>query len=494
MEFKKVLNIPNASTLINSMRSIGYDFESAVADIIDNSLSAKAKLISLFYPTETESELYFQVIDDGEGMNRDELIEAMKFGTEKNQERSKDDLGRFGLGLKTASISQCRRFSVISKRYNYVNGFCWDLDIVKETSTWDMIELQENDIMKIPNYNKVKEWNTFTIVYWEKIDKLEVDVTLLNNIQDIFLRKITSVLSHVALVFHRFIEDGIKILFNGVNVLPLDPFLSKHSKTIIKPEQFINTKTSNKTNEKVAIQVFVLPYHKDLQQEDYEKLGGAENIDNQGFYIYRNRRLMIYGTWFRIKPKNELSRNARIKVDIPNTLDDLWSIDIKKQKARIPASLLEQLRGEVADAVDKSRKIHEYKGTIQIQNDSIWNKKTDKRENLVTYEINKNSYILKKLFEGLEDKHITQIDKLLELIELSLPYKDIYNSVADKKEINKIDDDIREKLITQAVALCKEFMKTRNLKKEQIIDQICTYEPFKSANIKSELMVKTYER
>ena len=440
MKSTKVQNIPNAATLINSMRSIGYDFESAVSDIIDNSLTAKAKNIDIYYPIDNKADLFLQIIDDGEGMDRQDLIEAMRFGTNKFIERSRDDLGRFGLGLKTASISQARKFSVISKKDNDINAFSWDLDEVAKSSSWEMLELDEEAINNIPYINKYLHLDSFTIVYWNNLDKIETDVSLLNNIHDVFLRKITSTENHVALVFHRFIEDGIIFKFNNKVIELIDPFLSKHAKTITKAEQVINTKTSKNHNEKVTMQVFVLPYHKDLDHNDYKKLGGIENADNQGFYIYRNKRLMIYGTWFRIKPKGDLSKNARIKVDIPNTLDDLWSIDIKKQQAKIPAALLEQLRGEVTDAVERSRRMHEYKGTIQTKGDSVWSKIVDKRENSVIYEINRESSIIKNLFNGLDDKQINQVNKIIEMIQLSLPYKDIYNSVADKKDINILDE------------------------------------------------------
>ena len=490
MHSKKIQNIPNASTLINSMRSIGYDFESAVSDIIDNSLTAKAKKIDIFYPIGDKFDLFLEICDDGIGMNRDELIEAMRFGTNKLVERTRDDLGRFGLGLKTASISQARKFSVISKKEGVVNAFSWDLDEVEKSSLWEMIELDETSIKDIPNIFNYMNLDSFTIVHWTKLDKIETDVSLINNIQDVFLRKVTSTENHVSLVFHRFIEEGIVIRFNNKAIEPIDPFLSRHVKTITKAEQVINTKTSNNLNEKVTMQVFVLPYHKDLDSNDYKKLGGVENADNQGFYIYRNKRLMIYGTWFRIKQKGDLSKNARIKVDIPNTLDDLWSIDIKKQHAKIPAALLEQLRGEVSDAVERSRRMHEYKGTIQTKNDSVWSKTTNKRDNSVIYEINKESSIIKNLFNGLEDKQINQVNRIIEMIQLSLPYKDIYNSVADKKEINTLDENKKNNLINQAISLYKDFKETRNMSKEKIIEHICSYEPFRSANIIEELKVK----
>lgn len=489
----KVKNIPDAETLINSMRSIGYDFESAVADIIDNSISAETKKIEISFPVDNKANLYLQFVDYGFGMNKKELFEAMRFGSVKSNKRSKNDLGRFGLGLKTASISQCKRLTVVSKQSDEINSFVWDLDLIVKNSDWDMYELSSLEILtRIPNIEKLNNIKSFTIVLWEEFDRLQKDVGLFNDSYDIFLKKISSTEKHISLVFHRFLEKGLVISVNNKKLFPIDPYLMRHPKTTIKPEQIINTKTSEGIDEKVKLQVFVLPYHKDLTYDDYDKIGGLENIDQQGFYIYRNKRLMIHGTWFRIKPKDELSRNARIMVDIPNTLDDLWAIDVKKQKAIIPAILLEQLRGEVSDAVSKSKKLHKYKGDLQTKNGSIWNKIVDKRENKVFFEINQDSKLLKNLFDSLDETQSVNIKKIISLIELSLPYKDIYNSVSEKKNINDLDDNKKEAILTQAILLFDNYKKTTNKSSDEIINLICQYEPFLSANIIDKIKEKIY--
>lgn len=484
-------NIPNAATLIYSMRSIGYDFESAVADIIDNSITANAKIIAMKFPTNQSEDIYLQVIDDGHGMTNEELFEAMRFGSVKNEERSPNDLGRFGLGLKTASISQCKKVTVISKKDDIISGFSWDLDLLSLEESWDMYELTNDEInLIIRDTSDITKKKSWTLVLWEKFDSLDSDITLLNSIYDVYLRRIEIMEKHISLVFHRFIEKGLIITINGHNVVALDPFLTRHPKTLIKPEQIISTKTKDNKTEKVKMQVFVLPYFKDFEKGDYDKLGGKENIEDQGFYVYRNERLMIHGTWFRIKPKAELSRNARIKIDIPNTLDDLWSIDIKKQKAVIPNSLLSQLRAEVSDAVSKSRRLHDYKGEIQTKDGSIWRKITNPRDKNVFYEINKDSDLIKSLIEKLDEKNINNLYKILSLIELSLPYKDIYNSVSDKKEINQLDSNKEDMLLIQAYSLYEEFKKVKNISDVKIVEQICSYEPFLSAKINERLMEK----
>lgn len=481
-------NIPNAATLISSMRSIGYDFETAVADIIDNSITAKAKNIEVFFPVNND-EIYLEIIDNGFGMDNEELFEAMRFGTIKD-ERALNDLGRFGLGLKTASISQCRKMTVISKKNDIYSGFCWDLDVIIKNQNWEIQELSSKNIFSTPNIQNYVDLKSFTIVFWENFDRLKKDVTIFNSLNDVFSKKLAITEKHLALVFHRYLEEGIKISINNRDIVPLDPFLQNHPKTNVKSEQSISTETSKGSKEKVKIQVFVLPYQKDLSKEDYEKLGGQDEIDNQGFYIYRNKRLMIHGTWFKIKPKAELSRNARIKVDVPNTLDDLWAIDIKKQKAIIPGVLLDQLRKEVNEAVDKSRRVHEYKGSLETKDGSIWNKIENQRDKSVYYEINKESNLIKGLIDGLDEKHFLSLQKILTLIELSLPYKDIYNSVSDKKEVNTANEDQTDVILSEAYSLVMKSLKTTSQDIQKIIDKICSYEPFRSANLKEVLLEK----
>jgi hypothetical protein len=423
-------------------------------------------------------------------MSKEEIIEAMRFGSVKNSQRSETDLGRFGLGLKTASISQCKKITVVSKKNDEIYGFFWDIDLLTEISGWEMYQLALENIIELPNIEQYLTLNSFTLVLWNKFDTLDKDVTIFSSIHDVFSRKIREAEKHIALVFHRFIKEGLKITLNGMEIIEYDPFLLDHPKTTIKPEQEISTKNRDGKDEKVKMQVCILPYYKDLSNEEYDKLVYGDSIDNQGFYIYRNKRLMIHGTWFRIKPKAELSRNARIRVDIPNTLDDMWSIDIKKQKAIIPGALLEQLRGEVSDAVSKSRQIHDYKGSIQLKDGSIWVKTVD-RNDKVFYQINKESDIVNRIISKFDEKELSLIEKLFQLIQFSLPYKDIYNSVSDKKEINPIAEDDKDKIVSQALDIYNELLKTKNLTKMQIIDTICSIEPFLSANIKNILMETT---
>ena len=162
---------PDAPTLMWSTRAIGYTTPAAVADLIDNSVSANASRISIQFMS--GENCYVSILDDGNGMSKDELKIAMKYGSRNPlQERSTSDLGRFGLGLKTASLSQCKRLTVVSKKNDEISAYCWDLDHVLLAESWELLELEEEDILALPQIDALKQLSEGTIVLWDKLDKI----------------------------------------------------------------------------------------------------------------------------------------------------------------------------------------------------------------------------------------------------------------------------------------------------------------------------------
>lgn len=164
---KYILNNPSPDVLMNSMRSIGYSFKTAVADIIDNSISAHASEIKIYTPI--NDDLFISFFDNGEGMSRDELLNAMKYGSDREC-YGIDDLGRFGLGLKSASLSQCRKLTVASKKDGVISAFRWDLDSVIETKRWDCLELENDEIKQLPMIKVLTEAEKGTLVVWQDFD------------------------------------------------------------------------------------------------------------------------------------------------------------------------------------------------------------------------------------------------------------------------------------------------------------------------------------
>ena len=195
--------LPNASSLLESMRSIGYSFETAIADIIDNSISAQANEIRV-YQRQYEGKPYIQILDDGTGMGNFELIEAMRLGSKNPvDERSKTDLGRFGLGLKSASFSQCKKLTVISKTLKGINAYEWDLDWVRKTDEFAVKRLTGKEIEQIPNISQLENLVSGTIVQWENFDRIKESTS---DLTDELSALMNSAVDHISLIFHRFLN------------------------------------------------------------------------------------------------------------------------------------------------------------------------------------------------------------------------------------------------------------------------------------------------
>ena len=474
-------NPPNAEILMQSMRSMGYTFESAVADIIDNSISANATNIEIEFPSDP-SHIYVAIIDDGDGMTKSELIKAMKYGsTNVNDKRDEKDLGRFGLGLKSASLSQCRRLTVISKKNKEYNAFSWDLDTVTMTNDWSLLEYESTEIENLIGFNKLKTLESGTVVLWEDFDYIYKMSK--GNVYHELSKKLDESEKNISLIFHRFMtksRNKVKILLNGRELIPLDPFLESHKKTTEKKEDLISQEDKDGITRHIVIKPYILPYQKDLSENDIKKLGGQTRLNReQGFYIYRNDRLIIWGTWFKMAPKNELSKYARIKIDIPNTLDDIWSIDIKKQRAILPPVIENQLIKKVEDSLEVSKTKVNHKATVKDDNrNRLWHiSKT--REDKVLFKINRNSPIIENIKQQVSESAFANIEDLINYIEKTIPYQDMYIAVANNNVDSKISTEEKAILINKAKLFVEQLlMVSNNSTKEEIIENVLKIQPF----------------
>jgi hypothetical protein len=308
---------PNIGNFVKSLRDIGYTLEIAVADILDNSISANASHIQIH--TVPNPEMIFCILDDGNGMTEYELVEAMRLSS-KNPDDIRDvkDLGKFGLGLKTASFSQCKKLTVLSKQNNVISIKQWDLDYIADKNDWLLITPDLSDFKNIPLFDEFNNAETGTLVVWQNID----------NYEENFSDSINKIILHSSLVFHRFLEDSfnrLKISFNGNNLTPFNPFNIAHSATQEKPSEIIRI-----DNSEIEISPYILPHHSKVSQQEWERYATEDGyIKSQGFYLYRAKRLLIYGTWWRMHKATDAHKLVRIKIDIPNNQDKYWGIDIK---------------------------------------------------------------------------------------------------------------------------------------------------------------------
>ncbi len=484
-------NKPTADVLMASMRSIGYSFESAVADIIDNSISVKADLIEVRFPIEP-SELYVAVCDNGTGMSEEELFDAMKYGSAmKRGNRSEDDLGRFGLGLKAASLSQCRKLTVASKRDGVISACIWDLDVVERERDWIMIECSAEEIDKIRFIDFLKDKKSGTVVLWENFDVLSKSA---GNIYAELMEYQEVTADYLSLIFHRFLnktgKDKLTIRVNNFTLKGMDPFLENHKKTDARRPFQLPIKDSEGQERMVTVQPYVLPFQKDLTNEDKKLSGGIENYrSKQGFYIYRNERLIVWGTWFG-RHRDELTKYARIKVDIPNTLDDIWGIDIKKQSAKIPSSIRQRLTRAVDEAMDIAVKKQTYRGRLKKIDDKIdyiWQIRENRGR--TDYVINRDSLIFDLIKNKVDDEVWSYIDSVLEEIENSIPFQQIYIDMAKHCVNDTVDEERLAEVEEKARILIRTAQKVSDNTREQIIDRIMTSEPFsKYPELRNKLM------
>lgn len=165
---KEKIVMPYAPILVESTRSIGYSFEAAVADAIDNSISASATEVHVCFSSKDPQWLCIE--DDGWGMTPQELENAMRYGSQSSTEvRRKDDLGRFGLGLKMASLSQCRKVTVLTKRDEVICAACWNLDYIIQQENWSLQFFSGNEIENLPGYQYLRLKKSGTAVIWEDL-------------------------------------------------------------------------------------------------------------------------------------------------------------------------------------------------------------------------------------------------------------------------------------------------------------------------------------
>ena len=462
---------PYAPTLIESTRAIGYSLEAAVADIIDNSVAAGASKVDLFFfPVDKE---YVSILDNGRGMDENELTIAMQYGSKNPMdERSKDDLGRFGLGLKTASLSQCRSLTVVSKRKDILLARRWDIDFVADTGKWTLLILDEDEIMQLPHVEELLKYESGTVVIWQKLDRLKAGEI---NFEQALGRKIDVVREHLSLVYHRYLagEVGLKkieIQINNVKIDPIDPFLS--SKSVQAMDDEILVVRGNR----IEVRPYILPHISKMTTDEIKMLGGKEGLrKHQGFYVYRNKRLLVWGTWFRMMRQGEMSKLARIRVDIPNALDDLWTLDIKKSSAIPPAEVRNNLKSVIERLAEKSKRTWTYRGKRETDDSvvHVWNRYRTRNGGYM-YEINRDYPLLVEI-----QKENTEIANrlllLMKQIEENIPLNSLYLDLTNDE---KIEND-KEVNSIEVITMLREILKTTESSlHSDMIDMLKRTEPF----------------
>jgi hypothetical protein len=463
---------PKASMLIESMRDIGYSLETALADIIDNSITAGASNIDLLVPP-ADAEARLGVIDNGEGMTEDELLNAMRPGSQNPLDgRNATDLGRFGLGLKTASFSQCRKLTVVTRQNGATSAAIWDLDFVAKKNKW-LVQIPE-DITSIPWVDRLKKKGT--LVIWENLDR----AVGLGKIQENLTQRISDACKHLELVFHRFLSKeyrkrSITIKVNERPLKPFDPFHSNHPATIVAPVEKIKV-----GGHEVTFQAFTLPHHRKVTPKEWEYYAGREGyIKNQGFYVYRERRLIISGTWFGLARQMDLTKLARVRIDMPNGLDAEWKIDVKKASAQPPPQVRDRLRRIIDTIGATSKRVYTERGRRLTADNRlpVWNRVQDKGE--IIYRLNREHPVLLDFVERLPEDLRNDFKQVIELAGSTLPMDALFSDLSGSPE-KVVGDEVADDTLNHTVITTVKALREKGVTDKDLYDILSLTEPFRT--------------
>ncbi|WP_413580960.1 ATP-binding protein [Bdellovibrio sp. HCB288] len=373
MQPRTIKTPPAAKRLIESLRDLGYECKTAIADLLDNSISAGATKIHVSIEGTDSDRPYIVISDNGEGMDRESLIEAMRFGAEQNY--SDEDLGKFGLGLKTASLSQCRNLTVASKpkptsgKKSRRNIMRWDLDHIYKKNDWDLQIIEDQNLTpeEIEIIDKHLPEKCGTVVIWQDMKEAHPGLYYKdeNKKQKNLGQLLGDIEGHLAMVFHRFMQGSVSrrpkltIYLQGNPLEPWDPFcISEDNTESIHPETGeINDSTGKG---KITITPYILPKEKSFSsQEKWKKAAGPRGWNlQQGFYFYRNGRLLQAGGWSYMRKPDEHTKLLRIAIDFPANLDKAFQVNVTKMKSKIPDQIWNDLKDFTADWAQQARTVY----------------------------------------------------------------------------------------------------------------------------------------
>lgn len=383
--FKTIKATPGAKRLIESLRGLGYECVTAIADIIDNSISAGASEVHVDIVDSENNEPCIVISDNGEGMGRETLISAMRFGADQNY--SNDDLGKFGLGLKTASLSQCRVLTVASKpapargSKSRRNILRWDLDHVYKKDDWELHVIEDSDLEDHENSLIKKHLNgdSGTVIIWSDLkeslpglhskDSAKKEKFLADLLKDID--------THLSMVFHRFMQGQVsgrrklKIYLGDVLLEAWDPFcVSERNTESLRPSS-LKIHDSSGYGE-VTVSPYILPKEKKFSTpEKWRRAAGPRGWNlQQGFYFYRNGRLLQAGGWSYMRAPDEHTKLLRVAIDFPASLDKAFQINVTKMKSKIPDEIWSDLKDLVSGWAQKARQTYDKKDPISTKGNS----------------------------------------------------------------------------------------------------------------------------
>ena len=352
---------PNTARVVDGFRDTGYSFEASIADLIDNSIEAGASRISVQISLTAEREVLVHVADDGCGMDLYGLENAMRYGSSKKEDQHR--LGRFGLGLKTASTSFCRRLTVLTSRETIGDAplfaSTWDLDEIALQNKW-ILTLGEADPNESDLYSEAMEAlsqgtadvaKSGTVVHWNKVDRLlrKQQGGTYKNPETALERRITRLKTHLSTVFQRYLDPNdlrtghISILVNGINVEPWDPFCEAFPEVeAVKVQTWSIDDGDGTFQGEIKLRAFILPPANEVENASFTSTAQISN-DKQGIYVYRENRLIEGPSWLNIGAADTHTNRLRVELSFPAPLDALFGVGIKKSGLHLDPNLFDEL-------------------------------------------------------------------------------------------------------------------------------------------------------
>ncbi len=463
LKTREVDATPYAASLIEGHRDFGYSLETALADVIDNAITAGARQVELIADTVAD-EPWIALADDGSGMTEAELVEAMRLGSKNpTDERAAEDLGRFGLGLKSASFSQCRSLTVLTRKDGRTSCARWDLDRVAKRNDWSLELIDNSELVK--GHDLLPE--TGTVVIWGKLDRLSGGY---KHDRGKRAEHMNSELSraehHLRLVFHRFLEGAnprLKLSLNGRQLKPIDPMATSYAATQKDPGEILRLRHGD-----VLIRCHTLPHHKRMSREAWEEIGGPEgHLKSQGLYVYREKRLIIAGGWLGLARQTELTKLCRIAVDIPNTMDAEWKIDVKKASAQPPPVVRDRLKKVVERLVGTSKRTYRGRGQKLVDETRfpIWNRV--QKDGQIVFRPNVEHPVFQTYAEQLPEALREGFERCLRIVGSGLPIETLHAELVGNAEAVTADEtsstDLKELVYSLAVTLMENGVSSEAL-------------------------------
>ncbi|MBB6611779.1 ATP-binding protein [Pontibacter sp. Tf4] len=473
---------PDPEYLIKSIAEQGYSLETSLTDLMDNSVSAGADRIEVLIRMDQEPFTLF-LADNGSGMDRETLRQSMHFPSSSPESNRKvSDLGRFGLGMKTASFAQTRCFTVLSRKKggSAYHGRTWDVDYLKQKKKWRILINTEEEITALlASYqslssgyqNSFEKFEANTIIVWKGLYKFE-DYLEETNRQDSLKKEITEVTSdYLSLVFHRFMErkaNPLRIRINNTVIKPFNPF--PIHETDVRPIEY---RHRNFRTDTIKIEGFVLPSRSIDESKQGLTQWTTRNrglMDMEGMYIYRADRIILFGGWNGIIKKSPKLQLARLRVEVGNSVDHLLHLNVAKSQIVIPYELRQAflryisiLKGE-AEKEFFNRGIRKFSGQKKAGSIQLFERRSSSKG--VVLELNADFPILKELRNELTGNQLSKLNWILRMITTSINkirhvHEDVaYNSTGEEDGLSA------DSIISGIVLLRENGMTPEQIKKD----------------------------